>query len=858
MANQSDRNVLDKAWERTQKKTFTAWVNSHLRKVGANIEEIGTDFADGIRLAQLLEVIAGDKVEKLNRKPTMRIHKIQNTGQCLKFITEKGVKLVGIAPEELVDGNLKMVLGMVWTIILRFQIQDISIEELSAKEGLLLWCQRKTEGYSHVKVSNFHTSFQDGLAFCALIHRHRPDLLDFASLNPADKAGNLQLAFDVAARDLDIPKMLDVSDMLDVPKPDERSVMTYVAAYFHVFSASQKAETAAKRVAKVLEFAEQNNLAKSDYEKRAQELVDWINQTIETIDDRNFGDSLDTIQQQLDAFRDYKTNEKPPRAANLGELETTFNALQAKLRLNNRPGFIPSSGLSPQELDALWLKLEKAEQDRAEALRAALRRQRKLDYLLQKYNVKLAKLTEWTAQEDSYLKNAEVGQTLTIIQAQLKNLEAFAGEYQSVGATFDADTNDILAKLEELGYSDTATLRSRKEVLVTGPWVVLEETSQTRKAALEEAHARLQEIENLLLDFAKRSSQFNIWLDSVDEVLTDPIVVESVEAVSQLQTSLDEFVESLTDKTTEFESIGALAEQLRSFGTAENTYSKLSYADLTAKWQAFQALIESRRGKLATEGTTQEENEVVRVAFAEQAKAFNEWINDQTTAVSAVTSTSKSLDDKLIDAQSLNSSIQANLPQYEEVGVANQKLDDARITDNRHTELTIEVLKLRWEKLTNLAKETEDLVQKQILAKKNTDVSAEELKEFRDCFDHFDKDRNGSLERLELDACLKSLGEDLNEHQLTRVIEEHGKESVIFFDQFVEYMIKTRKGSDTPDNIKASFRIMAEDKEFITEAQIRSVLPPARADYLIANMPKHASVEGAFDYVQFTDNLYAQ
>jgi Ca2+-binding EF-hand superfamily protein len=848
---------LDKAWERTQKKTFTAWVNSHLRKVGANIEEIGTDFSDGIRLAQLLQVIAGDNVEKLNKKPTMRIQKIQNTGQCLKFIQDKGVKLVGIAPEELVDGNLKMVLGMVWTIILRFQIQDISIEELSAKEGLLLWCQRKTEGYNHVKVQNFHTSFQDGLAFCALIHRHRPDLLDFSKLDPADKAGNLQLAFDVAARDLDIPKMLDVSDMLDVPKPDERSVMTYVAAYFHVFSASQKAETAAKRVAKLLEFTEANQLAKSDYERRAQELVDWINNTITTIEDRNFGDSTESIQEQLDAFRDYKTQEKPPKASELGNLESTFNALQAKLRLNGRPSFVPSEGLSPQELDALWLKLEKAEQDRAEALRAALRRQRKLDYLLQKYNNKLAKLTDWTAQEDSYLKNSEVGQTLTIIQAQLKNLEAFEGEYQSVGSTFDKDTTDILEKLEELGYGDMETLRSRKEELVSGPWVALDETSKSRKVILEEALARLQEIENLLLDFAKRSSQFNIWLDSVDEILTDPIVVESVEAVSQLQSSLDEFVASITDKTDEYEALGALAEQIRSHGTAENTYSKLSYADLTNKWNVFQSLIETRTGKLTTELATQQQNETLRVAFADQAKAFNDWINERTNAVSAVTASNNDLEAKLAEATALHADIVNNAGQYDTVVAANQTLEDAHVTDNPHTELTIEVLKLRWEKLNNLSKETEDLVQKQILAKKNTDVSPEELKEFRECFDHFDKDRNGSLERLELDACLKSLGEDLNEHQLSAIFSEYGSDNLVYFDQFVQYMVKTRKGSDTPDNIKASFRIMAEDKDYITEAQIRAVMPPARADYLVANMPAYPGVDGAFDYAKFTEHLYA-
>ena len=71
---------------------------------------------------------------------------------------------------EIVDGNLKMTLGMIWTIILRFAIQDISVEEMTAKEGLLLWCQRKTAPYKNVNVQNFHTSFkvsQGGLVWAA-------------------------------------------------------------------------------------------------------------------------------------------------------------------------------------------------------------------------------------------------------------------------------------------------------------------------------------------------------------------------------------------------------------------------------------------------------------------------------------------------------------------------------------------------------------------------------------------------------------------------------------------------------------------------------------------------------------------
>jgi hypothetical protein len=90
--------------------------------------------------------------------------------------------LVSIGAEEIVDGNLKMTLGMIWTIILRFAIQDISVEEMTAKEGLLLWCQRKTAPYKNVNVQNFHLSFKDGLAFCALIHRHRPGKINFQLL----------------------------------------------------------------------------------------------------------------------------------------------------------------------------------------------------------------------------------------------------------------------------------------------------------------------------------------------------------------------------------------------------------------------------------------------------------------------------------------------------------------------------------------------------------------------------------------------------------------------------------------------------------------------------------------------------
>ena len=119
--------LLDPLWEKQQRKTFTAWCNSHLRKAGTAIEEINEDFRNGLKLMLLLEVISGEQLPKPDRGK-MRFHKIANVNKALDYIQSKGVKLVSIGAEEIVDGNLKMTLGMIWTIILRFAIQDISVE----------------------------------------------------------------------------------------------------------------------------------------------------------------------------------------------------------------------------------------------------------------------------------------------------------------------------------------------------------------------------------------------------------------------------------------------------------------------------------------------------------------------------------------------------------------------------------------------------------------------------------------------------------------------------------------------------------------------------------------------------------
>lgn len=94
-------------------------------------------------------------------------------------------------------------------------------------EDLLTWCQRMTSGYTGLKVTNLTTSWRNGMAFCAIIHRFHPDLIDMDSLSPHDIAGNCKKAFEAGAS-LGVSRLLDPADMVLLSVPDKLVVATYL------------------------------------------------------------------------------------------------------------------------------------------------------------------------------------------------------------------------------------------------------------------------------------------------------------------------------------------------------------------------------------------------------------------------------------------------------------------------------------------------------------------------------------------------------------------------------------------------------------------------------------------------------
>ncbi|KAG0171954.1 hypothetical protein DFQ28_010581 [Apophysomyces sp. BC1034] len=243
---------------------------------------------------------------------------------------------------------------MLWTIILRFTMADINQEGKNAKEGLLLWCQRKTAPYEEVDVRDFTYSWTDGLAFCALIHRHRPDLLDYDKLDFSDRHGNTALAFNIAEKHLGIPKLLDVEDVCDISKPDEKSVMTYVAEYFHAFSALDKVETAGRRVAMFAEVIASIWHMEHDYERRVFEWIDAIRSVQQEWKNTKLSDSYVEIKQKYADFSGYKSTEKRTWVSEKRDLDSLLGNVQTKLKTYNLKPYYPPEGYALRDLDTVW------------------------------------------------------------------------------------------------------------------------------------------------------------------------------------------------------------------------------------------------------------------------------------------------------------------------------------------------------------------------------------------------------------------------------------------------------------------------------------------------------------------------
>uniref|UniRef100_A0A671MBG0 Spectrin beta chain n=1 Tax=Sinocyclocheilus anshuiensis TaxID=1608454 RepID=A0A671MBG0_9TELE len=498
--------------EAVQKKTFTKWVNSILARVSCRISDLYLDLRDGRMLIKLLEVLSGERLPKPT-KGRMRIHCLENVDKALQFLKEQRVHLENMGSHDIVDGNHRLILGLIWTIILRFQIQDIIVETgqadqtgrqetRSAKDALLLWCQMKTAGYPNVNITNFTTSWKDGMAFNALIHKHRPDLVDYGNLRRSNPTHNLQQAFNVAEKKLGVTKLLDPEDVF-TENPDEKSIITYVVAFYHYFSKMKALAVEGKRVGKVLDQALETEKMIEKYETLSSDLLTWIEQTIIVLNNRKLANSLTGVQQQFQAFNSYRTVEKPPKFQEKGNLEVLLFTIQSRMRANNQKVYTPKEGALVSDINKELCAL-------AAQRKARLEQSRRLWNFLWE----TAELESWIREKEHIFSSLDYGKDLTsvlVLQSKHSVFEdELAARQDNLKQVMDEGESMIQAK-----HLGSPKVQQRMDD-VQNQWQQLEELAAFRKQNLQDTQRFFQ--------FQGDADDLKAWLvDAMRQMSSDDV-----------------------------------------------------------------------------------------------------------------------------------------------------------------------------------------------------------------------------------------------------------------------------------------------------------------------------------------------
>ncbi|XP_048457236.1 alpha-actinin-2 isoform X3 [Rhincodon typus] len=642
--------------------------------------------------------------------------------------------------------------------------------------------------------------------------------------------------------------MLDAEDIVNTPKPDQRALMTYVSCFYHAFAGAEQAEMAANRICKILAVNQENEKSMGEYERLASELLQWIQRTIPWLENRSSEKTMQAVQRKLEDFRDYRRLHKPPKIQEKCQLEINFNTLQTKLRISNRPAFMPSEGKMVSDIAGAWQRLEQAEKGYEEWLLTEIRRLERLDHLAEKFRQKATTYEAWSHGKDYILMQKDYeSASLTEMRALLRKHEAFESDLAAHQDRVE-QIAAIAQELNELDYHNAAEVNARCQK-ICDQWDNFGTLTQKRREALERAEKLQETIDQLFLEFAKRAAPFNNWMEGAMEDLQDMFIVHSIEEIQSLIAAHEQFKATLPEADSEKQAILGILNEVQKItqtynisSTVSNPYSMISREEISAKWDKVKQLVPQRDAALQEELVRQHGNERLRRQFASQANVIGPWIQRKMEEIAQNSiEMSGTLEDQMNQLKQLEEVIINYKPNVDKLEGDHQLIQEALIFDNKHTNYTMEHIRVGWEMLLTTIARSMNEIETQILTRDAKGITQQQMNEFRSSFSHFDR----------------------GEAEFARIMNlvDPNNTGLVSFQSFISFMTRETADTDTAEQVVASFRILAGDKPYILAEELRRELPSEQAEYCIASMPPYRgpnAVPGALDYVSFSTALYGE
>ncbi|XP_043448466.1 utrophin isoform X2 [Prionailurus bengalensis] len=535
-ARQACKQVADEHND-VQKKTFTKWINARFSKSGKPpINDMFTDLKDGRKLLDLLEGLTGTSLPK--ERGSTRVHALNNVNRVLQVLHQNNVDLVNIGGTDIVDGNHKLTLGLLWSIILHWQVKDVmkdvmsDLQQTNSEKILLSWVRQSTRPYSQVNVLNFTTSWTDGLAFNAVLHRHKPDLFNWDRVVKMSPIERLEHAFSKAQTYLGIEKLLDPEDVA-VQLPDKKSIIMYLTSLFEVLpqqvtiDAIREVETLPRKYKKECEEGEisirssapeeehespraetpstvtEVDMGLDSYQIALEEVLTWLLSAEDTFQEQDdISDDVEEVKRQFATHEDFMM-ELTAHQSSVG------NVLQAGNQLITQGTLSDEEEYEIQEqmglLNARWEALRVDSMDRQSRLH---------DVLMELQKKQLQQLSAWLTLTEERIQKMEtcpLDDDLKSLQKLLEDHKRLQNDLEAEQVKVNSLTHMVVIVDENSGESATAVLEDQLQKLGERWTAVCRWT--------EERWNRLQEINILWQELLEEQCLLKAWLTEKEEAL---------------------------------------------------------------------------------------------------------------------------------------------------------------------------------------------------------------------------------------------------------------------------------------------------------------------------------------------------
>ncbi|XP_050170367.1 utrophin isoform X7 [Myiozetetes cayanensis] len=522
-----------------QKKTFTKWINARFSKSGKPpVKDMFTDLKDGRKLLDLLEGLTGKPLPK--ERGSTRVHALNNVNRVLQVLHQNNVELVNIGGTDIVDGNHKLTLGLLWSIILHWQVKDVmknimsDLQQTNSEKILLSWVRQSTRPYSQVNVLNFTTSWADGLAFNAVIHRHKPELFSWDKVLKMAPVERLENAFNIAKNHLGIEKLLDPEDVA-VQLPDKKSIIMYLTSLFEVLPKQvtmediREVETLPRRYKQECEDGEFNmqqtvvleedqdssraetpstvtevDMDLDSYQVALEEVLTWLLSAEDTFrEQEEISGDVEEVKEQFSTHESFMM-ELTAHQSSVG------NVLQAGNQLVAQGNLSPEEEFEIQEqmllLNSRWEELRVESMDRQSRLH---------DVLMELQKQQLQQLSDWLTVTEERIQKLEsqlLAEDLVSLQKQLEEHKSLQSDLEAEQVKVNSLTRMVVIVDESSGESATAILEEQLERLAER-WTAVCRWTEDRRV-------KLQEIQLLWQELLEEQCLLKAWLTEKEEALS--------------------------------------------------------------------------------------------------------------------------------------------------------------------------------------------------------------------------------------------------------------------------------------------------------------------------------------------------